>query len=106
MDRIARNWAIFGNRNVCQVDWKRLASYSYYTTSQKHTQIVGFYMAEFIQSLQIQINETSIAGHSLGAQVAGYCGRALNGSLNVIYGKNMTKFIYLILFECYAASSI
>lgn len=91
MERIARVWSTKHQRVICLVDWRRLAAFDYATASLKHTQTVGFYMAKLIGSMPLsRIKKISIVGHSLGAHVAGYCGQALNGSIQYIYGNLLT----------------
>lgn len=93
MERMARIWSIQQRRIVCLVDWQRLAAFDYGTASLKHTQTVGLYMAKLIGSLPSSRSKgISIVGHSLGAHVAGYCGSALNGSIQFIYGKLSISF--------------
>lgn len=89
MERTARVWITNHHRIVCLVDWRRLAAFSYLVASRKHTQVVGLYMAKLMGSLPLsRLKEISIVGHSLGAHVAGYCGKALNGSIGIIYGNS------------------
>lgn len=87
MERVGRVWSNIEDRNVCLVDWRRMANTLYHRAAEEHTVTVGRYIAQFIKQMYIKPEETSIVGHSLGAHVAGFCGKALNGKLAAIYGK-------------------
>lgn len=88
MEASARSWSKLKRINVCLVDWSYLALSDYISAASTYTKDVGNYIAEFIRTLNIPPKNVSVAGHSLGAQIAGYCGAALNGKLGYIYGKN------------------
>lgn len=86
---MALNWTITKKCNVCAVDWSRLANYEYSIAALKHVKKVTNFMLKFMYFLKgkgMKVEETSIAGHSLGAQVAAFVGRNLRGALNAIYG--------------------
>lgn len=88
-DSTAREWSRVVQENVCAVDWSRLATYEYALTALSHTRKVGEHIAEFVNVLVANgadIGQISIAGHSLGAQIAGYAGANLNGKIKAIYG--------------------
>ncbi len=60
--------------NFCGVDWSELASDGYKAASQKHIKTVGTQLASFLitlHDLKVDMSAISIAGHSLGAHVAG-----------------------------------
>lgn len=83
------NWAKFADANVCAVDWSRLASYDYSIAAQKHTRMVANCMMElmdFFIRLGMLIQRVSLAGHSLGAHVAGFFGAGYKGQVNAIFG--------------------
>lgn len=89
LDSTSRIWAKETNSNVCAVDWSRLATYEYIITSQKHTRKVANHTSEFIKHLAkngASIPQTTVAGHSLGAQISGFIGALLKGQLLAIYG--------------------
>lgn len=72
MGRTAIDWAHFGDCNVCVVDWSRLASYEYSLTAHKHTKMVAQAISNFIEFLTpygLNIEDVSIAGHSMGAHI-------------------------------------
>lgn len=89
MGKMAIDWAHFADSNVCIVDWSRLAVYDYATASNTHTRLVSNFITEFMFFLYqngMKIEESAIAGHSLGAWIAGFIGTAYGGRLNAIYG--------------------
>lgn len=86
MQPMAMSWLKFEKRSICLVDWKAFASTEYTISANNHTKTVGSYIAELIRKQYFDAGETVIAGHSLGAHIAGFCGKALNGSLSTIYG--------------------
>lgn len=83
---MAENWIKYENRAICLVDWRKLAIGSYVIAAQRHTKIVGMYLAEMIRFQSFQIEDTVLVGHSLGAHICGVFGNELNGSLKTIYG--------------------
>lgn len=74
MPQTAKNWVKNGNGNVCMVDWKGIAGgWIYPVVTNFHIQKVVGVVTTFLQFLKIchriNIEDVSIAGHSLGAQV-------------------------------------
>lgn len=63
------------------VDWGSLCSFPYYAAAVKNTRLVGKYLARFLKFLHnsrvIPIDEVHLIGFSLGAEVAGFTGKAL-----------------------------
>lgn len=86
MIQSAENWIKQENRAICLVDWRGLARGNYGKVARVHTKIVGTYMAELIQSQNFSADQTILVGHSLGAHVCGFCGKAMDGSIKTIYG--------------------
>lgn len=85
----AINWAHYADCNVCVVDWSRLANYDYSVAAMQHTKMVTEALAHFIDHFianGMNVSQVSIAGHSLGAQIAGFIGQKFFGSLDSIYG--------------------
>lgn len=91
MKETAESWIAQENRTVCLVDWGRFAHTGYLIAARKFTKIVGAYLAEFIQMQRLEPSETILVGFSLGAHIAGFCGKELNGSLKLIYGELKLK---------------
>lgn len=75
-------WLVKGDFNVIVVDWGR-HSHKTYTVSVEYVPKVGKYLASLIKQLVdemgAQASDMIIAGHSLGAHVAGFAGKALTG---------------------------
>ena len=79
----------FVDTNVCVVDWNRLSHYEYNIAALRNTKIVGKFIAEFIKGLvarKVDYEDITVVGHSLGGQIAGYVGAALDGKLGTIFG--------------------
>lgn len=63
---------------------------NYFVVAENSVPAVANYTAGVIKSFQnhgMVLAQTSFAGHSLGAQIAGLVGKALNGELGFIYGE-------------------
>lgn len=103
MGTMAIDWAHFGDCNACTVDWSRLANYDYAKSSVSHTKLVSNAISSLMNFLNqngMKIDDVSIAGHSLGAQIAGYVGAMYSGKIAAIYGTFfLSYFDHLILFS-------
>lgn len=89
MGTMAIDWAHFGDCNACTVDWSRLANYDYAKSSVSHTKLVSNAVSSLMNFLTehgMKIEDVSIAGHSLGAHIAGYVGAMYSGKIAAIYG--------------------
>lgn len=89
MRSTAINWAHYADCNVCAVDWSRLANYDYSVAAMQHTKMVTETLTNFMNYLILNgmdVTKASIAGHSLGAQIAGFIGQQFMGKLDSIYG--------------------
>lgn len=83
-------WAKVSDSNVCVVDWSRLANYDYALAAMRHTKIVADAVVNFMKFLTqhgMNVKQVSIAGHSLGAHIAGYIGESFRGDIHTIYGR-------------------
>ncbi|PSN46485.1 Pancreatic lipase-related protein 2 [Blattella germanica] len=70
-----------GTYNVILVDWSQLAALPWYSVAVKNCQVVGWYLAMFLQYLHsrgLHIHNFHIIGFSLGAEVAGFTGQYLS----------------------------
>lgn len=76
--------------NLITVDWRRGAIDINYFAAKDRVESTGKTVAKFINFLAADggadFNNIHIVGFSLGAHVAGFCGKTLNGSLGAIYG--------------------
>lgn len=89
MRRTAIDWAKFSDCNACIVDWSHMAKFDYKTASNQNIKLVAKHVSEFVDFLfknGMKIEKTSIAGHSLGAQIAGHVGHSFDGKIGAIYG--------------------
>lgn len=72
------------------VDWQKAAENPFYDVARANTKLVGEYLASLLgflaQSTGAQLDAMHCMGHSLGAHVCGYNGKALNGALGRITG--------------------
>lgn len=104
MQRTIKNWAKTGV-NVCAVNWRQLSleKLNYFFVAQKNTLLVAKYLVDVLQRLEangVDLKNTTLAGHSLGAQICGKVGSTLKASgksLGTIFGKysiNSKKFLY------------
>lgn len=92
---VKNQWIKNDSCNVIVVDWVCI-SVNYYTAATKDIKTVGNYIGEMIQSLAVRknlrISDTTIFAHSIGAHVAGLCGKyinSFNGSqIGVIYASD------------------
>lgn len=93
-------WAKYGI-NICAVDWGELSleTLNYFVVSQKNTVRVAKFILDVLQRFErfgMDLATTTLAGHSLGAQISGKVGatlRAENKSLGRIYGKTYFSLI-------------
>lgn len=60
-----------------------------YTLSANSTRAVGLYLGKFIKYLAgsgFSLNDITLIGHSMGAQISGFAGAYLNGKVQMIIG--------------------
>lgn len=76
-----KDWAKHANINVCGVDWHSLAADpTYIIAALENTHITAEHVTKFILNLVeagVRTKNIAIAGHSLGAHVAGFTGKCL-----------------------------
>lgn len=85
--KLANAWIKAVDCFVIAVDYKRLASYTYGIAATRHVPKVGAYLCKFLQTIKlggVLGSSMTIAGHSLGAHVAGIAG-ACSGDLGTIF---------------------
>ncbi|KAJ8916054.1 hypothetical protein NQ315_010922 [Exocentrus adspersus] len=77
------------NINLFVVDWSPVAGKNYVSAKGSVVK-VGQHIANFVKSLAsrygLRVSTVSLVGHSLGAQIAGNAGAALNGEVDHIVG--------------------
>lgn len=70
-----------GPYNVILVNWPRLAVLPWYITAVKNAKIIGSYLAHMMSWLEAQkavpLSKIHVIGFSLGAEAAGFLGKAL-----------------------------
>jgi len=81
---------------VIGVDWEKLAQNPLYNVARANTKPVGEYLATLLnflsESAGAQLSDVHCLGHSLGAHVCGYNGKALDGAIGRITGKQKNCF--------------
>lgn len=86
---LTAEWANNMNSNACAVDWSRMATIEY-GLAATNTRKVANQMIKFMNVLiadGMRIESVSVAGHSLGAHVAGFFGAGFKGRVYAIFGK-------------------
>ncbi|XP_011498556.1 PREDICTED: pancreatic triacylglycerol lipase-like [Ceratosolen solmsi marchali] len=81
-------YLVYGDFNVIIVDWSKIAKGTY-IWSAMHVVQVGKHVAKMIDFLEeqgINLNTTSLSGHSLGAHVVGLAGYYAKNKVNYIVG--------------------
>lgn len=92
MEPLAKDWARYNNTNVCIVDWSFLAQGDYFHTINTQLKRVVTAFVNFMEILRgygMDYRQVSIAGHSLGAHIAGMVGEAIKSKgweIYAIYG--------------------
>lgn len=98
---MAKDWSKYNNSNVCTVDWSFLAKGEYaYTVDHQLRRAANelFKFTEILNKHGMSYAQVSVAGHSLGAHVAGLFGSTVKDfgyEIDAIYG--MFKKILLTL---------
>ncbi|XP_076273026.1 phospholipase A1-like [Rhynchophorus ferrugineus] len=95
-----------GNITAVIVDWSYY-SHMDYTTSIAKVPHVGQTVASFIRGMvddhNCSLDRVIVTGHSLGAQISGFVGKSLNGSLGAIVGMDPAGPLY---FESFPESRL
>lgn len=76
--------------NVIVVDWSDTAMRNYVTARyyiNDVARVVSDSLLYMVETIDLDLNKTSLVGHSLGAHVSGIVGSNLNGSINHIVGE-------------------
>lgn len=112
---ISIDWRSFAKKNIIVVDWSKFAMYDYFRSYQANVLLTAQIIYQMICSLMEELglstneehksflNSIEIAGHSLGAHVAGRVGYLFRLNLpmenngygifiGVIYGKPLYEF--------------
>ncbi|XP_072381631.1 pancreatic lipase-related protein 2-like [Diabrotica undecimpunctata] len=90
--------------NVFVVDWSSLADDLYINAASAVGgvgEIVGKYVQSLVKNNNLDLDRTAIAGHSLGAHVAGIVGLALGGKIDYIVGLDPALPLFLMVHEDY-----
>ncbi|XP_059222465.1 pancreatic triacylglycerol lipase-like, partial [Stomoxys calcitrans] len=92
-----------GDYNIISVDWNDYSKLNY-ITARANVPVVGDEVAQFIDFLNAEFDMSFsnlvVIGHSLGAHVAGYCGKSVTrGTLDAIVGLDPASALF-----CYGNS--
>lgn len=79
------------NSNVVLVDWSKWTQKLDYTDVVLQLPVVGTYLFDWLSSLRDRgivqsLDDVTLIGHSLGAQLIGYTGHRLNGTIKRVIG--------------------
>nr|XP_054928344.1 lipase member I-like isoform X1 [Dermacentor andersoni]XP_054928345.1 lipase member I-like isoform X1 [Dermacentor andersoni]XP_054928346.1 lipase member I-like isoform X1 [Dermacentor andersoni] len=83
----------YARSNVLIVDWNKGATYPYYLRAARNTPVPGVQLSLLIQKIihsskhRLSPNSVHVVGFSLGAQVAGFCGRHFHRAFNTKLGR-------------------
>lgn len=86
-----------GDYNVIVIDWSSI-SISGYVWASKHVQMVGHFVAtmmNFLAKHGMDLSQTTMVGHSLGAHVVGIAARKF-GETNSAIAYIIGKFLFYI----------
>lgn len=94
MEYVLMTWAK-NHVNVCAIDWKDLAaiSFNYFLIAKRNAPRIAHYLADVFGKFAedgLNLADTSLAGHSIGAHIFGMLGREMKrsrGSIGTIYGE-------------------
>lgn len=90
--------------NVFLVDWSKIAKLDYVLSRNQVIQVgqvIGTMIRSMVENKLLDLNKTSVIGHSLGAHVAGTTGKALKGELSYIVGKSSKDCPNLCLLQIF-----
>lgn len=77
-----------GNKKtVILVDYDAISSCNYFYLAHRIASRIGALMAKMITNLNVPLENVELVGHSLGGQIIGYAGSALNGKVGRIISK-------------------
>lgn len=98
-------WSHFVDTNACGVDWGDLSGANYIASALKNTHITAYWVTKlmlYINKNGISFDNMTIAGHSLGGQVAGFVGKKVQHftgeTLGTIYGKFAMLVFFVVFF--------
>lgn len=76
---------------VIIVDFGLIANCSYERTVLEIAPSIAHYLANTIRNFNLNLQKIELIGHSLGGQIVGYIGAALNGAVQRITGIYLNK---------------
>lgn len=88
--------------NIFLVDWSSIAQKAYIIARSQVFQVgraLGLMISSMVYNQLLNLDNTSVVGHSLGAHVAGNAGHTLGGKVDHIIGKFRNGQKYFCSFE-------
>lgn len=86
--------------NLICVDWSLVALDTTYLAARLRCKEIGYYVADLITELvantNLKMDSVHIIGFSMGAHIAGYAGKRLNGRISRITGTDKIHYIIFI----------
>lgn len=78
-----------GDYNIIVIDWSKISIKGYIWASNRVKRVGEFVsrMIDFLSKHQMELSETIVVGHSLGAHVAGIAARNAKGEVKSVIGK-------------------
>lgn len=78
-----------GDYNIIVIDWSKISIKGYIWASNRVKRVGEFVsrMIDFLSNHQMELSETIVVGHSLGAHVAGIAARNAKGEVKSVIGK-------------------
>lgn len=83
--------------NVILVDYGSVSYCNYVFLADVFVYDLGEYIADCIRKWDLQLNQTRIIGHSLGAHIAGIAGTYLDGEIDEITGSSKEKKKFFVV---------
>jgi len=93
-------YIVHGDYNIIIVDWSNISMKPYIWASN-HVKIVGEFvsiMIDFLHERGMDLSQTTLVGHSLGAHVVGLAGRKAKGEVGTVIGK-FFYYLYKLLLK-------
>jgi pimeloyl-ACP methyl ester carboxylesterase len=75
------------NANIILVDWEKGASSLWYPTAAGNTSDVGNQLGNYLRTIGVDPNLTTLIGHSLGAHIAGFAGTNYRNATGQLLGQ-------------------
>lgn len=99
---LANAWSLNHQTNVCIVDWTEYAKPFYLEVALRNILYISKHLTTFLEYLEncegISYDNIILAGHSLGAHIAGLVGANLKSRLHMIIGMDVAGPLFTVPF--------